>query len=174
MNENLLVGTMCYLAGPIEYAAGFGINWRINISRELEARFHIVALNPMEKQAYFRIPESIQEEELSALKRPDNFDEYARAVKDIIRYDLRMVHLADFMIIHHTPGTVVCGTPWEACVASSTNKPILILTAGKKEDINGWYFGALDHNLFFDNQTAMFEYLEKVNRGEVSSNQWLL
>ncbi len=174
---NLLKGRTCYLSGPIEYAQDFGITWREELTQLLFEKYGVEVLDPHKKHTYFKCDEEIDETTLVKDKVPGRFDEYSATVRRIVRFDLRLVDRSDFLILYHIPKISVCGTPWEACVASSQKKPIIILTKSKKEDINGWYFGVLDHNMFFENIQELTAYLDRINSGQltdIDKRKWIL
>ena len=100
--------------------------------------------------------------------------EVSKKMKDIIKVDLRMVDVSDFLIVYFDEDIPICGTTHEIVLCSQQRKPVLIVSRTGKMKIYDWLFGLLDHEEFFSSFDELEEYLMDIDFGiSQISNKWL-
>lgn len=179
MTTGLLEDSICYLSGAIENSGDDGNSWRNRLSSVLSERYGAHGWNPLNKHKYFNALDGPPEadENLECLREQGDFDGYAKKIKVIRAYDLRMVDKADFLIVRLFKTVRSCGTWEELFFANREKKPIIVWYNGEKKDISGWLFGAIPHNLFFSSLDSIIDYLDSVDKGildSVNEDRWRL
>ena len=176
---NNLKNTRCYLAGPIETCKDGGVAWRENIKRQLE-NMNIVWLDPCKKPTSFisETPEdNVALQEARALGR---WDEIRERMLWVRRVDLRMVHLADFLIVYLDKETPTFGTIEEITWANQEKKPILVTYQQGKTEAPLWLFGMIPHEMIFSTWIELEQYLRDTDQKPTddltvrSDNRWHL
>ena len=91
----------CYLAGPIDHADDDGVGWRNEITSWLQTK-DVIVLDPCDKPIKNSYFSEIEEEKLKMmeLKSTGRYYELTRRMKEIVHMDLRMVDVADFLIVY--------------------------------------------------------------------------
>jgi hypothetical protein len=79
------------------------------------------------------------------------------------RVDLRLVHLADFLIVYLDQDTPTVGTIEEITWANQEKKPILIHYAQGKTKAPLWLFGMIPHQMIFSSWVELQQYLAYVD-----------
>lgn len=175
-NKNILDGALTYLCGPIDNAPDDGVGWRQRIKKGIKDKnIDLSVLDPTEKFGDL-VSESKEEKELHfKLKKEEKYDELTKYMKKIVRHDLRQVDLCDFLIAKIDINIHACGSYHEMILADIQHKPILLVVEGGKQNTPSWLFGILDHNLFFDTEEQLIDFLDKVNNGEIKlDDKWVL
>ena len=168
-----------YLCGPIDHAEDDGVGWRREITEDLRDMFGVRVLDPTDKP--FKTNDGSSYEEIGAektstlkLKNDGNYAELSRKMRAIVRVDLRMVDLSDFIIVYLPKNTILCGTIHEIVTAAESKKPTLIVAEGGRKNIPNWLWGMLPtephtdsrSGWLFDDFKDLFEYLSQVHMGE--------
>jgi hypothetical protein len=174
--KNILEGSVCYLAGPIDEAidSGFGYRRKI-ISGCLDRNINIQFLDPTNKLEGLKSEVGTEQNKIRRLRAAGRWKELSETMKSIVRIDLRQVDISDFIIVKIDKSIHMCGTYHELVVADIEKKPILTIIEGGKTKAPAWLFGILDHKYMFDSEEDCLKYLEKVNNNEVElSDRWVL
>ena len=180
---------VAYLCGPIDDAADDGVGWRRQITEDLKAYFGVRVLDPTDKpfkdndgKSY----EEIGEEKVNSqsLKESGDYEDLADKMRSIVRADLRMVDLSDFIITYLPKDVVLCGTIHEIVTATESKKPTLIVVEGGRKNAHNWLWGMLPtqphekerSGWIFDSFDGLMSYLRKVHNGECpepKSTRWV-
>jgi len=160
---NKLAGMRCYLCGPIDCAPDFGIGWRRDISDFLKS-MKISILDPTDKPINGYMDEK---EELVHIreqyKKNGQLEYVTRLVKRIRAIDLRLVDLADFLIIHLDTTIFSCGTMEELFWGNRMKKPCLTHIEQGRINTPDWLLGTLPLEHFFDTWQDLKIYLTNIN-----------
>lgn len=168
-----------YLAGPIQYCADLGINWRQQAEKELRA-MGIGVLNPMDKACNFANEDRETQANLKTLLNTARAarlngeldvvaeceEEIHSIMKAIWRADLRMVDLASALLVRIDPAVHTCGTHDEITRARTQCKPIIIFCDNKdRYDIPLWLYGG-NYKMMFDSLEQSLAYIKKVHEND--------
>ncbi len=186
---NRLAGMLTYLVGPMDYATDKGAGWRLEITPFLH-RMNVGVLNPCDKpstnvdviedETLFKRINMCKQlgKELDYAGEKDKAKEmYERAHKlaqNFVRYDLRMVDIAHFVIMHVNRNIHMCGSYGEQSMASIQRKPVIVFCDQGKHDIPNWLYGILNPAMFFSSLDEVKGYLTHVNedREVEDHNRW--
>ena len=184
-----LNGLATYLCGPIDHADDDGVGWRRKITEDMKDMFGVRVLDPTDKPCKTNDGssyEEIGEEKVSTmqLKKDGHYAELAEKMRNIVRVDLRMVDLSDFIITYLPKDVTVCGTIHEIVTATESKKPTLIVAEGGRANIPNWLWGMLPvephtenrSGWLFDDFDALMEYLRQVHMGdapEPKTSRWV-
>ena len=167
MVNNRLKGHVCYLAGSIDKSNDYGREWRYDISSFLNG-LDIGVLNPCDKPI---INKKINEDEdfvemVQSLKNKGKYLEVQEIMKEIVRIDLKMVDLCNFMILNVVPEVHMCGSYNEQSLACYQRKPIIVHCESGIHRIPNWLFGICDPDLFFSKWEYVKDYIKHIAYSE--------
>lgn len=139
---NRLAGMRCYLAGTMEKAKDSGLGWRKQATVVLNG-LGVVVLDPTNRPCRLSYANSASEELnlLKQLRQDRNFDMVAKYAQEIVHQDLRMVDVADFLLISIDPSVPTVGTIDEFVTASNQRKPIFLSCEQGIAAAPLWLFG---------------------------------
>jgi len=187
--DGKLNNLVAYLCGPIDDAEDDGVGWRRTITEELNACFGVKVLDPTDKP--FKKDDGESYEEIGAekvntmtLKKEGRFEELADKMRKIVRADLRMVDLSDFVITYIPRNVILCGTIHEIVTATESKKPTLIVAEGGRQYAPNWLRCMLpthpqkegQSGWIFDSFKDLMDYLYEVHEGknpEPKSSRWV-
>lgn len=162
---NYLKNKRAYLSGPIE--ADTGPNWREPVKKALTEKFGIDLFDP------FTDPKQQWAPLLNQAKNDQNFDLVTTIAKSFVRKDLCMVDRSDLLIAYLPKSICTTGTVHEIINSVNSKKPVLLVTNGPKTQIPSWYWGFIPHEVMFSSFDELYEYLIKVDRGDMKdNNRW--
>lgn len=171
---NILENSICYLAGPIDYAKDQGKGWRKEVKKKLKS-YKIHFLDPTNKLKGLTKEVDSEQEKIKTLKVQKKWEELSKMMKNVVRSDLRCIDVSDYIIAYVDPKVQVCGTYHEMINAINQKKPVLIVVNGGKEKASSWLFGICDYKNMFDSFDELFAYLEKIHKGKIKlNNRWVL
>lgn len=166
---NKLKGSRFYLCGPIDRVADGGVTWRKKITPSLQ-QLGINVIDPTDKPI-----EGEENRELrKRLLKERNFKQLAKIMKEIRCIDLRCVDVSDALIVYWDTQVHMVGTIEEVVLANRQKKPILIYFHQGIDDIPDWLLGMLEEEFFFNNWTALLQYIEDINDGIITHKRWIL
>jgi nucleoside 2-deoxyribosyltransferase len=172
----VLQGAICYLVGPIDFAADAGVGWRKDIiNKSDEVGLEITYLDPTDKVE--GMIQEVEEEQnlMKKYRQEHNWDEFAGFMKQIVHSDLRMVDYSDFIIMKLDPTIHMCGSYHELVIAVQQKKPVFLIVEGGKEKCPSWIFGILNHKYIYNNVDEVVDMLSSINKGEHDlSYRWTL
>lgn len=160
---NRLEGSMVYCSGAIDLIPGNGRAWRDEISEFLHS-LGVGVINPLDKP----ISNSVYDEGpdfanyVRELKLRHYFDEVRKVVKNVVRADLHLVDLSNWVTVYLDMDYHHCGTYSEITYAALERKPILIVCRQGKEYIPSWLFGLHPHETFFSNWEEYKVYIKHI------------
>jgi hypothetical protein len=171
---NRLKRQRVYLAGAMDRVPDRGMHWRDYITPFLQ-ELNITVFNPLKKAGSVGLEDDITHQLKRDLKLHQKYDELSSVMKTIRSVDLRLVDISDFMIVHLDIATHPCGTLEEIFLANRQKKPIIIHIEQGKNNCPDWLFGAIPHQLFFDDWDAIYNYLKHINSSKNINtlNRWL-
>ena len=164
----MLKNTRCYLIGAMDRTEN-GRQWRETMQNFLES-MGVQVFNPYSKPT----DRAIENAETLNLRKKfveeENWDKVSRIMKEIRRYDLRMVDLSDFVVVYLNMDDKPFGTIYEMNLANQQRKPVLVVSEGGKKNAPLWLFAEIPHKYIFDNFEDLKTYLIGVNHGMDSEN----
>lgn len=163
---NRLKNTRCYLAGAMEHTSDNGVGWRDVIKRDLES-LRITWLDPTDKPTEIAHEDADFANRLRYWKCQGNWKKVSDAVRIIRAVDLRMVDIADFMIVNIDMDVPTCGTWEEIFWANRCMKPVIVRVAQGKVAAPSWLFGTIPHEMIFSSWTEVGRYLRSINSSPV-------
>jgi len=167
---NRLSSMRCYLCGPMDRAADGGSGWRQQIQYDLR-NYGLHFLDPCNKPTRKGAETPETRKLLNEEKLRGNFNFVAKEMKWIRRVDLRMVHLADFLIVHLDMDIHACGSYEEITWANQEKKPILVhIEQGKKYAPN-WLFGMIPHYMIFSTWSELRDHMEFISCGSYGKQE---
>jgi nucleoside 2-deoxyribosyltransferase len=165
---NRLSGLRCYLAGPIDHADDDGVGWRTDLRKPLE-KMGCTVFDPCDKPIKYAAYKEIEDEKLKMmeLKETGRYFELSQRMKEIVHVDLRMVDVADFLVVYMDLKSRPFGTVHELINSLSQRKPTLVVIEGGKGEAPNWLFGIMDFNFMFDSFDDLEVFLRQVDDGTV-------
>jgi hypothetical protein len=165
---NRLTGHTAYLAGPIDKSEDFGRGWRESISKFLWG-LGVGVFNPCDKPIDNQY---IDEDDgfvggMNRLKTDGHFDKLSKGMQEVVRLDLKMVDLSNFIILHVDPSVHMCGSYTEMTYGCLQRKPIIVHCPIGKSKVPNWMFGLCDHNIMFSSWPQVKQYINSVAHGQV-------
>lgn len=166
-----LKGSRCYLSGAMEKVSDGGVQWRQALRPFLE-NLGVTVLDPTDKPTDI-IPETPLA--WKEMRIRGEYDQLRKEMRLLRHIDLRLVDIADFVIVNLDNDVQTCGTWEEIDVANRQKKPVILRIKQGKNHCPLWLFGKLPHEMFFNGWDGVKEYLELVNEGKVNClRRWLL
>ena len=174
MQHNRLRGTRSYVAGPMDLAPDGGIGWREDITPFLED-MGVVVLNPCNKPIDIGHENTEDRIERHKYKQEGSYDKFSKIMKELRCVDLRMVDMADFLIVYLNLDIPSCGTYEELFWANRLKNPVLVMCEQKKQNAPDWIFGCISHQHIFSTWDELREYLRHINEDEhiLHMKRWL-
>lgn len=162
--KNPLNGVTCYLSGAIERCVA-AHNWRTRPKEILSEKYGINVFDPFddEKQQWVPI--------LNKARNEKNYDLMTKIAQRFVRKDLKLVDKADLLIAYLPKDVPTTGTHHEIIFADAHKIPTLLVCPESKAQVSAWYFGFIPHECMFGSWDELYEFLDRVQRGELSSNR---
>lgn len=162
-----------YLVGAMDRVPDGGVEWRAAITPWLQER-GVIVLDPTNKAIEIGIEDSQARLEIERLKQIGEFDQIRPRFQDIALVDLRMVDMADFLVVNLDLDTHPCGTYEEIFTANRSKKPIIIHIEQGKVNVPNWLLFRLPHQMIFSTWKNLKNYLDSVDKdGTIESyNRW--
>ena len=158
---NRLFLNRCYLCGPMDFAKDGGVEWRHKVQQELKD-LEIIWLDPTCKPTEEAV-EDLENRQLRVReKEAGHFDAVAALMSSIRKVDLRLVDLADFLIVHLDTDVYSVGTYNELFEADRQSKPIVIHMQQGKTHLPDWLFATIPHQMVFSTWNELCAYLRHV------------
>lgn len=174
--KSILEGTLCYLAGPIDFAEDLGVSFRrYVIAGSKERKLGIRFLDPTNKLVGLQADVGEEQDTIQAYKKRKSWNKLSTLMSKIVRTDLRQVDVSDFVIVMVDTSVHMCGSYHELILADLQKKPVLAVIKGGKQNSPSWLFGIIDHKLMFDDLDECLNYLEDVNKGAIETDdRWVI
>jgi len=169
-----LEGSICYLAGPIDYAPDQGRAWRKETEERLK-HLKINFLDPNSKVKGLSKEVNNDQDKVKRCKKDYKWKELSKIMKKIVREDLRCIDYSDFIIAYVNSSIHMCGTYHEIIIALNQKKPVFIVVEGGKKKSPSWLFGICDYKYMFDNFEDLFKFVINLDNGDIKmDNKWVL
>jgi len=172
--KGVLAGTKTYLAGNLEYSDE-SLSWRDLVETEL-SNLEIICLSPIKRTFDKQMVETKEDRErLKLIRQNGEWDEVASYMKEVVKKDLRLIDLSDFVIFNFEFEKPTFGTMHELVVAEQQRKPIFV-TCRDLKLVPLWIMGLIDKKYFYRSITDVIEAVRKINSGEqsIDSDRWRL
>ena len=161
---NRLAGMRCYLCGAMDRVADRGIGWRKHIREDVKD-LGITWLDPTRKPTTCGMEDEEGRAGRAEMKARGDFQAVTDAMKPIRRIDLRMVDVADFLIVNLDMDVHACGTYNEVTLATQQKKPIIFHIEQGVNQAPDWLFSMTPWQLMFDEWSQVHQYLWHVAHG---------
>lgn len=158
-----LEGKRLYLSGPIEH--GTNHNWRDAPKKALTERFKFNLFDP------FADPKQQWVSSINEAKANKDYNKIVKIARSFVKKDLALVDRSDVLVAYFPYKQATYGTCHELINSINAKKPTLLVT--DKEDISFlplWFFGFIPLEFMFAGWDSLYEYFDKVNRGECRDN----
>jgi nucleoside 2-deoxyribosyltransferase len=142
---------LAYLAGPMEYSDGEGLEWRREFSHKLsKVGYKSIIPNDEEK--------SIKEKyDVSMEAKINNIEEYIEGVREFMLLDLTFVEAAD-CIVCKWEGERCSGTVHEVGYSRQIGTPSYLVTSQPLHTVPGWFLSSFTK--CFINIDELISFLE--------------
>lgn len=164
---NKLKGQVAYLAGFIDDDPNLARGWRQDMTEFLNTN-GIGSFDPMNKPI---LNTDVHEDKdfvayINNLKKEENYDAVTRIMKEIVRQDLKMVDLCNFVILNIDRTCHMCGSYTEFTYACMQRKPVLVYCKQGVKAISNWMWGLGDYNHFFEEWAGLKQHILDVDSGK--------
>ena len=163
--QERLKGMKNYLSGSMDECPDGGVSWRLDMQDFLWS-LGCGVLNPCDKPTMFALEDVDTREKIKYLKGEGRYDEVSAIMKDISSIDLRMVDVADFLILHINKDYHMAGSYGEQSTACIQRKPVIVHCEQGKDAVPNWLWGVCNHNVFFSTWNEVKTYLLHVHQDE--------
>ncbi|MHC4117578.1 MAG: hypothetical protein ACYSWO_08735 [Planctomycetota bacterium] len=162
-----------YLCGAMDRVRDGGEEWRIKLQKDL-ADLGIIWMDPTHKPIEVGIEDAALRHEINEMKKIGMYDECVPPLKVIRAVDLRMVDIADFLIINLDIDVHACGTYEELFLANRQKKPCIIHVEQGKEATPNWLLATVPHELIFSTWEEVENYLRHIDKDSLIKhfNRW--
>jgi hypothetical protein len=170
---NRLAGNRAYLCGAMDRVTDGGVGWRKDLIRNLED-LKIVWLDPTRKPIDIGVEDLENRGLRHKAKRAGDFEFVRKQMKEIRPVDLRMVDIADFLVVNLDLDVHATGTYEELYWANRCKKPIIVRVAQGIEHTPDWLFGTLPFEMIFSTWDEVKRYLRHIAHDPVIDrlNRW--
>jgi hypothetical protein len=162
-----------YLCGAMDRVTDGGIGWRQDLIESLKD-LGILGLDPTRKPIDIGV-EDLENRALRQKAKCAGDYEFVRSqMKQIRPVDLRMVDIADFIVVNLDLEVHACGTYEELYWGNRMKKPILVRIEQGIEHTPDWLFGVLPFEMIFSTWDEVKTYLRHIAHDPVIDrlNRW--
>lgn len=163
--KNFLKDKLFYLSSPIEFGVD---NWRYEFKNILINKFKINIYDP------FLDPKQQWTKQILKARKEKNYDKIALIAKNFVLKDYLMVDKADGLIAYLPYRVPTIGVHYEISRSLNSSKPTFLICPEGKELLPVWYYGIINHKNMFGNFYDFYDYLEKINNGNIKNDDSLL
>ena len=164
---NKLKGQTAYLAGFIDDNATLARGWRLDMTEFLNG-LGIGSFDPMNKPI---LNTWVHEDKdfvdyVNAFKKEGKLGKVSEIMKEIVRQDLKMVDLSNFVILNIDRTCHMCGSYTEFTYACMQRKPVLVYCKQGIKAISNCMFGLGDSHYFFEDWDVLKQRIIDVDSGK--------
>lgn len=155
-----LHGSLAYVAGPMDLVEGRGAGWRQDMTKFLN-EYGMGVLNPCDNPIVGAMKESENYfQEMLHLKESGDWQALVNKAKRVVRSDLHLIDISNFVICYLDVGVHSSGTNTELTYAAMEKKPVILVCKQGKRAVPNFLWGlGLDHNMFFGTFEEAKEYI---------------
>lgn len=164
MRYQRLQGMRAYLCGAMEHAADKGVGWRKELGSWLLKNLDVIPIDPANKPIDLVPEDPASMVQRRSMKTKGQWVKYQKECRLMRCVDLRLVDVADFLIVNIDLTVPACGTWEELFLANRSKKPIIVRMAQGKAAGSDWLFGTLPHQMIFSTWDEVKIYLTHVHR----------
>jgi nucleoside 2-deoxyribosyltransferase len=173
--NNILKNSKVYLAGNMEHTSG-AEGWREFVKNRLRPS-KINILSPLDTK-FLGYPLESREDivNMKQERARGNFKMVSNYMKNVIRKDLRLIDLSDFVIVNMEVLKPTFGTMHELVIAGQQKKPIFVSISEGKKECPLWILGLVDPEFIFDNIESVVDVILKIDDGSIKMDfeRWRL
>ena len=159
---NRLRANRIYLCGAMDRVKDGGVGWRNEIGAWLRTR-GVIVLDPCNKPIDIGIEDAENRQLRHQLKLAGDYAAVARDKKIIRCVDLRMVDLADALVVNIDVEVHATGTYEELFLANREKKAIIVHMEQGKQNVPDWLLGTIPHQMIFSTWPEVHEYLHYID-----------
>jgi hypothetical protein len=175
MPNNILEGSVVYLAGPMEEDSTGGTSYRkIFKDKCVQAGLKIKFLDPTQKLTKLTPDVDQEKDKIDKYRNGKKWAALRNLMKKIVKQDLRQVDLSDMIVAFLDKKVYTCGTIQEIVTAENQRKLVLIVSKGGKQQCPAWIFGIIHYDFIFDTDDEAIDFLAKLNDGTIPLNDKLV
>jgi nucleoside 2-deoxyribosyltransferase len=172
---NILKNSKVYLAGNMEHTAG-AEGWREFVKEQLSP-IGVNILSPIDTK--FRGYPVESREDILRMKQErsnGNLELVSEYMKRVIRKDLRLIDLSDFVIVNMEVLKPTFGTMHELVIAGQQKKPIFLSVSEGKRECPLWILGLVNPKFIYNSIEDVVETVLKIDNGSIEMNpeRWRL
>jgi len=162
-----------YLCGAMDRVTDGGVGWRQDLIESLKD-LKILWLDPTRKPINIGVEDLENRALRHKAKRAGDYEFVRNQMKQIRPVDLRMVDIADFLVVNLDLSIHACGTYEELTWANRMKKPILVRVEQGIEHTPDWLFGVLPFEMIFSTWDEVKRYLRHIAHDPVIDrlNRW--
>ena len=158
-----------YLCGAMDRVADGGEGWRVDLQQSL-AELEVYWLDPSHKPINIGFEDAAMRAEVQEFKACGNFDAVRKPVRLVRCVDLRMVDIADFLVVNLDLEVHACGTYEELFLANRQKKPVILHIEQGKKNVPSWLLGTLPHQMIFSTWEEVYQYIRHIAHDPVISH----
>lgn len=164
-----------YLAGNMEHTAG-AEGWRDFVKQRLSP-IGVNILSPVDTK-FLGYPVESRDDilRMKRERRNGNLDTVSEYMKRVIRKDLRLIDLSDFVIVNMEVLKPTFGTMHELVIADQQKKPIFLSISEGRHECPLWILGLVNPKFIYNNIDEVVETILKIDDGSIELNpeRWRL
>jgi len=171
---NVLKKSRVYLAGNMENL-DISEGWREWIRSELNP-MGVTILSPLDTAFYGQLNETDEDRrKLKSVRENEDYEAVHEYMRGVIQKDLRLIDLADFVIVNLDLNIPTFGTTHELVVATQQKKPIFLVVSDKKKTPL-WLLGLIKPKYIYNSLDEVVFLLRDIDCGRIhlSSDKWRL
>jgi nucleoside 2-deoxyribosyltransferase len=175
--KNILNKTRAYLAGAMQYVEN-GRGWRDKVKEQLN-QCNITFFDPYHRPFIHDTPEDeSSRSEMLHWMETEQYDLVTQRIKEVRRFDLRLVDISDWFICVISPKIPSWGTAEELSVMVKESKPVFVVIddpKGKKKTPL-WVMSMVDHKYIYNSLDEAISTIKAIDDGivKLNSNKWKL
>jgi len=162
-----------YLCGAMDRVTDGGVGWRQDLIESLK-ELKILWLDPCHKPIDIGVEDLENQALRQKAKRAGDFEFVRNQMRQIRPVDLRMVDIADFLVVNLDLSVHATGTYEELFLANREKKPVIVRVAQGVEHTPDWLFGTLPFEMIFSTWDEVKAYLMHIAHDPVVDrlNRW--
>jgi len=145
----------------MEFSKSIGQEWRIYLQKELKD-LEIIFLDPTCKPTHVGIEDEQTQGIMKQLREKGDYRLLRDMISPIRAYDLRMVDISDFIIVHLDRNTPTTGTWEELYLANREKKPIILHYTQGKNNVPLWLFDVIPHQMMFGDWAEVCKFVRHI------------
>lgn len=164
MTIHRLRGMRCMMSGAMDAMPDHGAGWRLTTKSWLWSR-EVEVFDPCNKPC--ERGEEIESKVMrDALIERKDWRTLKACMKIIRNIDLRMITLADFVLVYLNREEPTCGTWEELAVATVQKKPVIVIYEQGRKAVPHWLVAQVPTTTIFSTFEQAYKYLDYIDTSE--------